>query len=83
MYFYKENNNYENSIDIHNNVLFVSNKTWDGNLTETSHITSIGNIIYTNNNILLIIVSFILLLAMVGSIVITMKQRSNFNENTY
>jgi NADH-ubiquinone oxidoreductase chain 6 len=27
MYFYKENNNYENSIDIHNNVLFVSNKT--------------------------------------------------------
>jgi NADH-ubiquinone oxidoreductase chain 6 len=56
------------------NVFFVISKMWDGNLTETNHISSIGNIIYTNYNIWLIIVSFILLLAMVGTIVITIKQ---------
>lgn len=56
------------------NVSFVISKMWDGNLTETNHISSIGNIIYTNYNIWLIIVSFILLLAMVGTIVITIKQ---------
>jgi NADH-ubiquinone oxidoreductase chain 6 len=37
--------------------------------------TSIGNIMYTNNNIWLIIASFILLLAMVGAIIITIKQK--------
>jgi len=43
---------------------------------EDSHITSIGNIIYTHYAILLILVSFILLLAMVGCIVITLKEKS-------
>ena len=76
IYFHKDHNYYDNNIDTDNSILFVTNKTWDGNLIEVSHITSIGNIIYTNNNILLIIVSFILLLAMVGSIVITIKQKS-------
>lgn len=56
------------------NIFFVISKMWDGNLTETNHMSSIGNIIYTNYNIWLIIVSFILLLAMVGTIVITIKQ---------
>lgn len=42
---------------------------------ETQHITTIGNIMYTYNNIWLIIASFVLLLAMVGSIVITIKQK--------
>jgi NADH-ubiquinone oxidoreductase chain 6 len=46
---------------------------WDGNLAETSHITTIGNIIYTSYPIWLIITSIILLLAMVGAIVITIK----------
>ena len=56
-----------------NDIHFVTSKIWDGNLIEISHITSIGNILYTNYNIWLILASFILLLAMVGSIVITIK----------
>jgi NADH-ubiquinone oxidoreductase chain 6 len=38
--------------------------------------TTIGNIMYTNYNLWLIIASFILLLAMVGAIVITIKQKN-------
>jgi len=57
-------------------ILFVSSKIWDGNLSETSHITSIGNIMYTSYSIWLILTSIILLLAMVGAIVITIKQKS-------
>ena len=53
---------------------FVCSKLWDGILTETTHISSIGNIMYTNYSIWLIITSIILLLAMVGAIVITIKQ---------
>ena len=83
IYFHHNNSHYESNISIDSNVLFVTNKTWDGNLIEVTHITNIGNVIYTSNSILLIIVSFILLLAMVGSIVITIKQRPNLNENNY
>ena len=73
----KYSNSYLNNIDINNqDVLFVTSKIWDGNLTESSHITSIGNIMYTNYSMWLIIASFILLLAMVGAIVITIKQRN-------
>lgn len=54
---------------------YVTSKIWDGNLSETSHITSIGNIMYTNYSIWLILTSIILLLAMVGAIVITIKQK--------
>ena len=57
-------------------ISFVSSKIWDGNLSETSHITSIGNIMYTSYSMWLIITSIILLLAMVGAIVITIKQKS-------
>jgi len=56
-------------------IFFVTSKLWDGNLSETSHITSIGNIMYTNYSIWLILTSIILLLAMVGAIVITIKQK--------
>ena len=63
--------NMENSIK---NIFLVLSNMWDGNLTEFDHITSIGNIMYTNYNMWLIIASYILLLAMVGSIAITMKQ---------
>ena len=69
-------NNYLKNLDINNDILFITSKIWDGNLGETSHITSIGNIMYTNYNVWLIIASFILLVAMVGAIVITMKQRN-------
>jgi NADH-ubiquinone oxidoreductase chain 6 len=49
---------------------------WDGALAETTHITSIGNIIYTSHSLWLILTSLILLLAMVGAIVITIKQKN-------
>jgi len=65
-----------NSSGINNNeILFVTGKTWDGNLAETGHISSIGNIMYTSYSIWLILTSIILLLAMVGAIVITIKQQ--------
>jgi NADH-ubiquinone oxidoreductase chain 6 len=51
----------------------VTSMSWDGFLAETSHITSIGNILYGNYSIWLIITSIILLLAMVGAIVVTLK----------
>lgn len=57
------------------NVFFVSSNSWDNNIVDILDISSIGNVIYTNYSILLIITSIILLLAMVGSIVITIKQK--------
>ncbi len=57
-------------------ISFVTSNIWDGNLAETSHITTIGNIMYTTYSIWLILTSIILLLAMVGAIVITIKQKS-------
>lgn len=58
-----------------NEIRFVTSKLWDGNLAETTHIASIGNIMYSSYSIWLIITSIILLLAMVGAIVITIKQK--------
>ena len=70
-------NTKKNLLSIDNNqVLFVTSNTWDGNLAENNHITAIGNIMYTNYSIWLVIASFILLLAMVGAIVITIKQKN-------
>ena len=57
-------------------ISFVTSNVWDGNLAETSHITTIGNVMYSTYSMWLIITSIILLLAMVGSIVITIKQRN-------
>jgi len=56
---------------------YVTSKSWDAFLAETSHITTIGNIIYTSYSIWLILTSIILLLAMVGAIVITIKPKNN------
>jgi len=76
------NTNVDNShvIDININqyiydeqIQYVSSKSWDTSLVDITHITGIGNVMYTNYAILLIIASIILLLAMVGSIVITKK----------
>jgi cytochrome c oxidase subunit 1 len=53
----------------------VTSSLWDGYLAESSHITSIGNILYGNYSIWLIITSIILLVAMVGAIVITLKPK--------
>jgi NADH-ubiquinone oxidoreductase chain 6 len=71
-------NNNKIKLNLYNDdIYFVTSKIWDGNLIENSHITSIGNLLYTNYNIWLILASFILLLAMVGSIVITIKPNSS------
>lgn len=68
---------YLNSNKIDNSeILFITSKIWDGNLAETNHITTIGNIMYTSYSIWLILTSIILLLAMVGAIVITIKQKT-------
>lgn len=67
----KINLNIDNS-----HVLLVTSNTWDGNLAENNHITAIGNIMYTNYSIWLVMASFILLLAMVGAIVITIKPKN-------
>ena len=69
-------NNYEND-----KIYFVTVNNWDNNLLETNHISSIGNIMYTNYSIWLLITSIILLLAMIGTIVITIKQKSTLNIN--
>ena len=52
----------------------VTSHHWDSSLAETFHITSIGNVIYTSYPLWLILTSVILLLAMIGSILITIKQ---------
>jgi len=74
-----ENNTISNSINKTNNlnvtdIMYVTSNNWDGTMTETSHISTIGNVLYTSYNIWLFIASIILLLAMVGAIVITIKQ---------
>ena len=77
MYSIHNNINYilNNFYSLYNNELsFVTSQVWDGRLAETFHITTIGNIIYTNYPLWLILTSIILLLAMIGSILITIKQ---------
>ena len=54
---------------------YVSSNSWDDSIVSVSDIASIGNIMYTSYSVWLIITSLILLLAMVGSIVITIKQK--------
>ena len=71
-----EDNNSNFIFNTNKDLFFTTSKMWDGNLAESNHITTIGNIMYTNYNIWLIIASFILLLAMVGAIIITIKQRN-------
>ena len=55
-------------------LFYAMSHVWDGSLAETSHITTIGNIIYTSFPLLILLTSIILLLSMVGSILITIKQ---------
>lgn len=63
-----------NNMSSFNDILVGISSSWDEKLAETFHITTIGNIIYTNYPMWLILTSIILLLAMVGSILITIKQ---------
>lgn len=73
--YYNTNNGiFFNLVKLDNNKLnFALSKVWDGNLVEISHIAGIGNIMYSSYSIWLIITSIILLLAMIGVIVITVK----------
>jgi len=61
------------SLNNYSENLYVTSNIWDRILIDVSHIVSIGNVIYTNYFIWIIIVSIILLLAMVGTIIITIK----------
>ena len=56
-------------------ISIVSSNNWDSNLIDTYDIINIGNVMYTHLSMWLIITSIILLLSMVGSIVITVKQK--------
>ena len=62
------------------NITSVTSKSWDAIMVTSSHITSIGNILYTNLFILFLITSLILLLAMVGAIIITINKNKTNNE---
>lgn len=66
-----------------NVVFYVTSVSWDKNLAEVSHITSIGNILYTVYSVLIILTAIILLLAMVGAIAITIKQKTSEVTNEY
>ena len=68
-------NNLLYHFSIKKNLTNVTSVSWDGYLAENSHITSIGNILYSSYSIWLIVTSIILLLAMVGCIVITLKEK--------
>jgi NADH-ubiquinone oxidoreductase chain 6 len=60
-----------NSLEIY----YVTSKSWDNSLVEISDISSVGNILYSTYGIWLIICSIILLLAMIGAITITKKEK--------
>ena len=62
------------SISSYDNINYLISNQWDSNLIEVLHITGIGNLLYTNYFLWLILASVILLLAMVGTIIITIKQ---------
>ena len=86
LYNNNENKTENFSLDTYNNhnntneseaedIIFVSSNNWENNLIDNTQISSIGNILYTNYSIWLIITSIILLLAMVGAIVITVNNK--------
>lgn len=70
-----QKNSIEFFINHDKNIQYVSSKHWDSNISEITDIASIGNVMYTTYSMWLIIASIILLLAMVGAIVITIKQK--------
>jgi len=68
-------NNLSEIVKNDTNISYVSSNNWDGSIVDITDIMSIGNIMYTSYSMWLIITSIILLLAMVGSIIITIKQK--------
>lgn len=60
-------------------IKYVTSKQWDNNLVGISDITAIGNILYTNYSLWLIITSIILLLSMVGTITLVRDNRQDLS----
>jgi NADH-ubiquinone oxidoreductase chain 6 len=60
----------------YSNIIWYSSNNWDNNLSEINHISSLGNVLYSSHNIWLLVVSYILLLAMVGTISITINNKN-------
>jgi len=73
---FKDYNLYKNKLIYINNdhILFATTTNWDNNIMDYNNISIIGSVLYSSHNIWLIITSFILLLAMVGAIVITINK---------
>ena len=65
------------SLDVNKEIFLITNDDWDSVIAEINHISSLGSILYTSYSIWLLLTSIILLLAMVGAIVITIKQKTN------
>jgi NADH-ubiquinone oxidoreductase chain 6 len=63
--------------EVTSNIMYVTSNNWDGFIAETSHISTIGMVLYTVFNMWLLLASIILLLAMVGAIIITLKRGIN------
>ena len=59
---------------LNNDLYFSSSNDWNGNIIDINHMSNIGNILYTSYNLWLIMTGYILLLAMVGAIIITIKK---------
>lgn len=68
-----------NNLNIDNNLSTVYSNNWDSSLIEVTHITSIGNTLYSVYLIHMTVLGNILLLAMVGAIVITVKLKDKTN----
>lgn len=66
----------KNNLSLFNNKTssYITSPSWDSNLAQNTHITSIGNVMYSSHSIWLIISSLILMLAMVGVIIITVRK---------
>jgi NADH-ubiquinone oxidoreductase chain 6 len=74
-YTVQQSDKYFNIVENKQSISLASASNWDTALVDITDITSVGNIMYTSYSIWLVITSIILLLAMVGAIVITIKQK--------
>ena len=64
---------YKFLFEVKEKINYAKTSEWETNLIETTHISNIGNILYTTYLFWIILASVILLLAMVGAIIITKK----------
>lgn len=62
-------------MDLKHQIGFASSNGWDNSLVEATHIAAIGNVMYTQYAMWVIVSSMIILTGMVGAIVITVKPK--------